>query len=249
MRTAYQDRDEAEGAPPLWRRLSGVLFALAIEAIIILLLVLSGQRLILGGSSEQGLKTFNVSARPDVAEAPAKQEQRKRTATVTRPRPTPPRQPPPVPPTPLGPIPGMINLTPQQYRKADIGKIQSAPAEVAASDGAGESDSDDSVASGRAPNGEPLFNAEWYREPTDAELDFYLPKVRRAGTADIACKTAPRFRVEDCVVLGDSPPGTGLARSIREAAWQFRVRPPRKGGKDLIGAWVRIHYVFTITER
>lgn len=246
MRTAYQDRDEGEGRPPWWRRLSGLLLALGIEAVIILLLILSGQRLILGGTREQGLKTFNVSNRPDVAKTEAKQERKRRAATPTRPRVTPPPVRPPVPPTPLGPIPGMINLSPQQYRRADIGKIQSAPAEVAASEGEGTSDSDDSVASGRAPNGEPLYNAEWYREPTDAEMAFYVPKGR-SGVGDIACKTAPRYRVEDCVVLGDSPPGTGIARGVREAAWQFRVRPPRKGGTDLIGAWVRIR--FTLTER
>ena len=152
-----------------------------------------------------------------------------------------------MPPTPLGPIRGMINLTKEQFRKADIGKIQSAPAEVASSEGDGAADSDDSVASGSAPNGEPMFNAEWYREPTDAEMAFYIPKGLRGGAAMIACRTAARYRVEDCVVLGDSPPGTGLARGIREAAWQFRVRPPRKGGKDLIGAWVRIR--FDLIER
>lgn len=247
MRTAYHESDDPGGRPPWWRRLSGLLFALAMEGIIILLLVLSGQRLILGGRREQSLKTFTVSERPQLAEAPAKQTKQKRKRTVTRTQPTPPRQPPPVPPTPLGPIPGMINLTQQEYRRADIGKIRSAPAEVAATDGDSDSTSDDSVASGRAPNGEPLFNAEWYREPTDAELAFYLPKGVRSGAAEIACKTAPRYRVEDCVILGDLPPGTGLARGLREAAWQFRVRPPRKGGNDLIGAWVRIH--FDLIER
>jgi protein TonB len=95
---------------------------------------------------------------------------------------------------------------------------------------------------GTAPDGQPLYAAEWYREPTNTELAGYLPKTMPdgGGWGIIACKTAPRFRVTDCVELGQGPAGSHLAGAVRQAAWQFLVRPPRIGGKSLVGEWVRI---------
>ena len=100
----------------------------------------------------------------------------------------------------------------------------------------------DSARVGTAPNGEPLYAAEWYREPTRQEIAGYLPKTMPdgGGSGLVACKTAERFHVEDCVELGSDPPGSRLAGAVRQAAWQFLVRPPRVGGKSLIGTWVRI---------
>lgn len=106
----------------------------------------------------------------------------------------------------------------------------------------GGSSPGDSERVGTAPNGEPLYAAEWYREPTNTELGAYLPKnmPEDGGSGLVACRTASDYRVEDCVELGSFPPGSHLGGAVRQAAWQFKVRPPRIGGKPLIGTWVRI---------
>lgn len=234
MRSAYRDKDRGE-KQALWRRAAAGGLALAIEAIVILVLLISGPRLILGGQ-QPGLKTFDVANQPDAAPAPTPEQkaERKRAA----PKPVPPRPPTPAPDaTPAtGPIPGLIDISHEDFARADISKIKGT-ADVEQASTAG-----DSVAVGAAPNGQPLYGAQWYREPTDSQMAFYMPKGLRSGSALIACRTAPDFRVEDCVILEDSPPGSGLARGVRSAAWQFRVRPPRKGGKSLIGAWVQIRF-------
>jgi protein TonB len=93
---------------------------------------------------------------------------------------------------------------------------------------------------GTGPNGEPLYGAQWYREPYDDELAGYLSTARGPGWGLIACRTVPRFRVEDCVIVGESPRGSGIANAVLQAAWQFQVRPPRVGGRDRYGEWVRI---------
>jgi len=99
---------------------------------------------------------------------------------------------------------------------------------------------------GRGPNGEPLYDADWYRRPTRAELAFYIPRnAPPSGWGMIACQTVPGFRVEDCRVVAESPSGSGLARAVQQAAWQFRVLPPRIGGKPLVGSWVRIRIEYT----
>lgn len=135
--------------------------------------------------------------------------------------------------------PGYIVVTPDEYAASDIGKLPNARGEGEQSAGA------EAKGNGQAPGGGNLYNAEWAREPTDAELALYLPKRRGTGWAMIACRTAPRNRVEDCRHLGESP-GSGLASTLRQASWQFLVRPPRLDGKPLIGAWVRIRFDFTV---
>ncbi len=102
---------------------------------------------------------------------------------------------------------------------------------------------------GTAPDGEPLYAAAWYRKPYDDELRGYLSTAQGPGWGLIACKTAPEWRVEDCVAIDESPRGSNIARSVLAAAWQFKVRPPRVGGQSLVGSWVRIRIDYEMRPR
>lgn len=102
---------------------------------------------------------------------------------------------------------------------------------------------------GSGPNGEPLYAAAWYREPYDDELRGYLSTARGPGWGLIACRTASDYRVEDCVIIGEYPNGSGIARAVQAAAWQFKVRPPRIGGRYQVGEWVQIRIDYTIEPK
>ena len=99
---------------------------------------------------------------------------------------------------------------------------------------------------GTAPNGQPLYAAQWYREPYDSELSGYLSTAQGPGWGLIACKTEPEYRVDQCVMLDEYPSNSNIARSVLAAAWQFKVRPPRLGGRYMVGEWVRIRIDYGI---
>jgi hypothetical protein len=191
---------------------------------------------------------------PELAPAKARAVAKKKRASSAASRPAPSHTPavttaapthaPPTPPWNVTP------LTQQQFAAADIANkpARSDTGSGGAGTAAGAGDGKDSSAvygPGDGPGGEQMFNAEWYRRPSHAEMAFYLPPGGApVGWGMIACKTAERYHVEDCRELGESP-GSGLAKALRQAAWQFLVRPPRSGGRPLIGAWVRIRFDFT----
>jgi protein TonB len=158
----------------------------------------------------------------------------------------------PKPPTPhpqtLPPMPKQpLTFGPQVDPSFDISKLPNHSAETAQSNGDAQGDSTSAYGPGQGPGGAPLYNAEWYREPTHAEIAGYLPNGAPGGSwAMIACRTAPQYRVEDCEIMEESPRGSGLARALQAAAWQFRVRPPRKGGEAQIGVWVKIRFDFSV---
>lgn len=221
---------------PLGRRLSGFGLALAIN--LALLLVLLG----LGVIPPPGVKVSRgvvVDLIPDSRSAsPAterRQETHRQTATTEKPRPKTPPIVLPVKPTITPPS------QPKEHTKpwVEMNNADMAAADISKLPAGGSGGAGDSEEVGRGPNGEVLYNAEWARRPTDAEIDGYWPR-HVTGWGLVACKTVPGNRVEDCVELDQSPRGSHLASAVRQAAWQFRVRPPRKNGREMIGAWVRI---------
>ena len=215
---------------PLRRRLSGLALALAINAGLILLLMTLG--IIPPPAEQRALRGVVVDLLPpdrNSSKTPAhKAEARKNVV-----------KPPPIvlpskptiarPPQPAAKPTPWIEMSKTDMASSDISKIPAA----------GSGSAGDSEVVGQGPNGEALYAAKWAREPTNAELSGYLPRQGIEGFGLVACKTIPDNRVEDCVEL-DQTPGSRLASAIRQAAWQFHVRPPRKGGRPLIGSWVQI---------
>lgn len=188
---------------------------------------------------------------PNEKEATEKSEQQKkqekrRTATAPRPQSSPvTSQPAPVA-SDASIWKKVLPLSSEDFAASDIGKIPRAPAD-ADRDGADSG----ALAGGSSAvvggfNGEKLYAADWYRRPSHAELSAYMPSNgARTGWGMIACRTAKDYRVEDCQEIGQYPAGSGFAGAVRQAAWQFRVQPPRIGGKPQIGVWVRIRIDYT----
>jgi len=210
------------------RRGSGLGLAIAINLLIFLVLMTLGAAEFTK-KPDDVLVVDMVSSRS--ASAPLALQAEKATE---RTKPKVPRIKPPPIQIPIAKPLAFVPLTKEEYAASDIRNLGHAPGEGQ------QASSDDSEAIGRAPNGELMYGAEWYRRPTDAELDGYMSPNAPEGYGLIACKTAPDHRVEDCIELENYPPGSHLASAVRQAAWQFRVRPPRKNGQEIIGAWVQI---------
>lgn len=236
----------------LGERTGGVVLALLAEVLIILALLSLSIAPPGSQQDEQALTVFGVSPEPseepveedspapsqDAAQSPEPQDSE--TPPTETPSPVIATQPSPVPPAIVqmpSAQPAQPKASPQIARpKANPGRVYGPPDKGVPGD---------TERVGSAPNGEPLYAAAWYREPYDDELSGYLSTARGPGSALIACRTVPDFRVEDCVQLGESPSGSGIGRAVIAAAWQFRVRPPRVGGISKVGEWVRIRIDYT----
>ncbi|WP_284053890.1 hypothetical protein [Stakelama marina] len=242
------------------------MLALLAEGLVALLLLTLAPRLV-DEKAQVPLVTFNVApdAVPDENPEPPAPEHSEaaKTPEHTQPKPPKPAQAPePQPPSPSQPEkapPAMIELAPDQMASTDISRPTPAPpakpskparvygpvADPRYAVNAG----DTPRVSGSGPHGEPLYAASWYREPYDDELSGFLSAAKGPGWGMIACKTAPHYRVEDCVKVDEYPERSGIAQAVLAAAFQFRVRPPQIGGVPQIGAWVRIRIDYEMGPR
>lgn len=224
-----------------------MLFALVLNALLLLALLTLGVAPVVKQPELRNPVTFEMAPAPkaDKKEPQARKSEKKEKVRKAESEKVPPRVKPPVPVEKpverLVEVPSaspFLVLDSAQMASADIGKMPKKEASAGQSAGAGSA----TVAGpGEGPGGVQLFEAEWYRRPSHAELSSYIPANAPAkGWGLVACKTVENFHVENCQALGESPVGSGLARAVRLAAWQFLVRPPRVNGKPMVGSWVRI---------
>lgn len=197
---------------------------------------------------EQSLKTiFLPPAREseEAAKAETKQERETVDSASSEPQPTP--QPPDEPPKeaeppPLPIRPNWLTMSRADFAASDISSMTRA--KKGQSPGP-QADSTSAYGPGDGPGGAQLYDADWFRRPSSAELDGYLTaSMPREGWGLIACQTIARNRVDNCRTLGEFPAGSGYGRAVREAAWQFQILPPRINGKPMIGSWVRIRITY-----
>lgn len=224
---------------PLERRASGLALALGVNLLLFLVLLEIG---VIPIEKQPGNPPLVVDLMPESAPSAAAKKAEVAPQKPTRPVPVQLHQPkmPPItsPIPPVKPLP-WIEMTSQELAAADIANI---PKAETGAGGAG-----DLEAVGTGPNGDTLYKAVWARRPTDAETGGYLPKDAPDGWGQIACKTIANDRVDDCIELDQEPHGSHLASAVRQAAWQFRVRPPRKNGVPLVGAWVSIRICYDVS--
>lgn len=250
------------------RKVTSLAIALALEALIVLLLLTLGTQIAGDEDARETVTAITAVefAAPPEPEPESQPEQATDAATPLEPQPPTPDQPLPQPepvrqsplalkpePAPLpapsfAPSPAPTPTKPQPSPSPKIGARIKPGRSIGPADTGNPRTANDSQQVGTAPNGEPLFAARWYREPTDQELSGYLSTANGPGSALIACKTVPDYYVDDCVLLGESPQGSQIGRAVMAAAWQFRVRPARVGGRELVGSWVRIRIDYTVRQ-
>ena len=234
----------AQARPSLRNRAGGLAFSLAMVVFTFLVMWRMGAISLADDRKTPALVAINLP--PPPPPQPAAGSAPKKPAVKVAP--VEPQQPRVLPPPLIKPkvtVPALVQVSHANMAAWDISKLKKGDA----SGGAGGAGNGKLYGPGEAAGVGKLYNAEWYREPTRAELATYLPQgLHGTSWGMIACRTVEAYHVENCQELDESPPGSGLARALRRASWQLLVRPPRIDGKPLIGAWVRIKFTFNAAK-
>lgn len=223
----------------LGRRATGIVLALAAELLLLLALLSLNQAV--EKPEESRLVEVDLSAKDYSEPAPEQPEpETDQPRPDDRPVPQPVEAVTPLAPQPMPPPAAVI---PRPTASSAPPPVERPPPAQPAGPAYGPPDtgsraSADSVRVGTAPDGSPLYRAEWYRRPGEEFWGFLA--TASPGWGVVACRTIPNFYVTDCVPLGESS-GSMLNRSILAGAGVLRVRPARLGGRVLVGSWVQIH--------
>ena len=245
--------------PGLRRRSGPIALTLSIEIVLLLMLLSLGT---IGSQDAPGgrsittfVSAFDLSPEPEPEPQPAQATSAQ--AAQARPQRTPLTPPPVIQPRALTAPPiaepdAPPNPAPGPAPDPAPSKIRA----VIRSDMAGNrgpvdtgTPGDSQRIAGSGPDGEPLYAAQWYREPTDDEFRGYFSRVSGPGWALIDCRTEPEFRVDHCVLVDEWPERSNMGSAVLAATWQFRVRPPRVGGRSMVGEWVRIRIDYAINRQ
>ncbi len=254
---AIQRSSYLESRESLRSRAVSLALALAITALIVFLMIEMGV-VTMGRKPSQ--PTITMIQIPGEGSQPTPAKAIKPThathggpKTATTPTRTNPTKTPPHHATPT-PVPwNVIPMSSSEFASSDIASMPSHRGEriAAAGDGGDTSGAGSGTGDGAggAPGGDEMLSVDWYRRPTPAELDPYMPRVLpvNGGWGEIECTMIADYRVEDCKELGETP-GSGISRMMRQASWQFRVLPPRRNGKQVLGGRVRIHYTLEMHD-
>jgi hypothetical protein len=236
----------------LRRRSVSIAITLLLEALLIIAILSLSMRSAEPEAGKRGLSTFSLEAEPEAKSADksetetpvTKEQQRNLVPPIPKPL-LPPVNPVKAPP----PSPDFIKVSKADFDAMDLSKMPSGGGGGSGdTKGAGQG-SKGMMGPGAGPGGAQLYPVAWYREPYDSELSPYMAGIKRVppgATAEIACRMIEHYHVENCQILGENPRGTGLAKALRLAAWQFLVRPPRIDNKPQLGVWVRIRFDFGV---
>jgi protein TonB len=248
------------------RRRIGAMVLTVLAHLLLLWLLLRIAPRLTQPARDGALTTFDVSANPVASVAGSRTPTATRTArsggappraprpttppTAALPPPPPLRSPSEAPPVPIpGLLPGGEELFAASGR---VMSTRSADAGSGAGEGKGSatgSDRGNVAGPGEGPGGQRLYDAELVRALPPGALAAYMPGGKIvAGWGMIACRMTESYAVENCRVLSESPIGSGFGSALRQASWQFRIRPPRIGSQAVKDVWVRIRYTFTFKE-